>query len=637
MWQAAVDWLIGQIEPKAEPLPAADEQPLPKLLHEVPPIRWGFLGTSVSATELAECLESTPDCRLVSVVSSDAAAAQDMRDRFGLVPRQVATADLSEVDVVYVSGPVAHRKADCLYALERGRHVVVEPPLALSEKEASEVVRLALLRQRLLVEAVPLKFSPSALKLEELLSEGAIGALKFIQASGSTGRGPDDGSGARPPPSRLPRLAGSQLSPPGGGRRRSADQWSHRAGALLPLGAFAVDFALLAVGGADEVSVAAVGDVSADFAVDHQVAMSLSFTGGQLASLSCSTSVDLPGGAQIYGSRGSIHVLPPFWCPHAFTVTTYPAQEAAPGSCAETQEYTFPARRTPGDDAEEDAADPDGSGNAQAAEWVAAAAPPRSMLGPDLVQKDLVWKSLMERAAPPRAGGGTQREALSAPSASPELARWRADVTHGGRTVDRSNAASPAAGENSFRGWMGGEMSSPSPPPAKAPPGGALWRADSQEFSFESPPGGGDGELAAAAPALVGDGEEAANWPAVGRTEGRRREGSREVEKMSSLQERDEVGGGRGEDCGAPHGDDLEPEGLHGAAGSPAHIVCLVEEVVHCIREGLVESPLMPPRESLQVLRILDRVRSHIGLTYPIEHKQHRIPSLSDWGSLNDL
>lgn len=41
-----------------------------------------------------------------------------------------------------------------------------------------------------------------------------------------------------------------------------------------------------------------------------------------------------------------------------------------------------------------------------------------------------------------------------------------------------------------------------------------------------------------------------------------------------------------------------------------------IEEVQNCIKEGKTESPKLPPKTSLQLIRILDKVRAEIGLQY---------------------
>ncbi len=46
---------------------------------------------------------------------------------------------------------------------------------------------------------------------------------------------------------------------------------------------------------------------------------------------------------------------------------------------------------------------------------------------------------------------------------------------------------------------------------------------------------------------------------------------------------------------------------------------CQAAEVMRCLREGLLESPVMPLDESLAVMRTLDRIRVEWGLKYPME------------------
>ena len=41
--------------------------------------------------------------------------------------------------------------------------------------------------------------------------------------------------------------------------------------------------------------------------------------------------------------------------------------------------------------------------------------------------------------------------------------------------------------------------------------------------------------------------------------------------------------------------------------------------VEKCINQGLVESPVMPLRESVEIMKVMDDVRSKIGVTYPTE------------------
>ena len=44
-----------------------------------------------------------------------------------------------------------------------------------------------------------------------------------------------------------------------------------------------------------------------------------------------------------------------------------------------------------------------------------------------------------------------------------------------------------------------------------------------------------------------------------------------------------------------------------------------IEEVMRCVRAGLIESPTMPHAESLAVIELIDAMRARIGVRYPFE------------------
>lgn len=44
-----------------------------------------------------------------------------------------------------------------------------------------------------------------------------------------------------------------------------------------------------------------------------------------------------------------------------------------------------------------------------------------------------------------------------------------------------------------------------------------------------------------------------------------------------------------------------------------------IEEVMRCVRAGLVESPRLPPAESLAIVELMDAMRARIGVRYPFE------------------
>ena len=53
-----------------------------------------------------------------------------------------------------------------------------------------------------------------------------------------------------------------------------------------------------------------------------------------------------------------------------------------------------------------------------------------------------------------------------------------------------------------------------------------------------------------------------------------------------------------------------------------------VREVARCISQGLIESPLRPHSDTLEVMEILDRIRERIGLRYPCEVRDSNDPGI---------
>ena len=101
-------------------------------------LRWGILGPGRIAPRLVRALAQTARGELVAVASSDrergAAFARTHR-----IPRSYgsyeALLDDADVDVVYVSLPNHLHAAWTIRALEAGKHVLCEKPLAISVED----------------------------------------------------------------------------------------------------------------------------------------------------------------------------------------------------------------------------------------------------------------------------------------------------------------------------------------------------------------------------------------------------------------------------------------------------------------------------------------------------------------------
>jgi predicted dehydrogenase len=86
------------------------------------------------------------------------------------------------VDVIYNPLPNHLHCEWTIRALEAGKHVLCEKPLALNVAECRRMIAAAKRNRRLLMEAFMYRFHPQTLKIQELIQKGVIGEIRVIRA-----------------------------------------------------------------------------------------------------------------------------------------------------------------------------------------------------------------------------------------------------------------------------------------------------------------------------------------------------------------------------------------------------------------------------------------------------------------------
>lgn len=88
-----------------------------------------------------------------------------------------------EVEGVVIATPVSRHHPMALRALRADKSVLVEKPLATSPAEASELVRLARERGRVLMAGHTFEYSAPVLKMHEIISSGELGDLFYLSST----------------------------------------------------------------------------------------------------------------------------------------------------------------------------------------------------------------------------------------------------------------------------------------------------------------------------------------------------------------------------------------------------------------------------------------------------------------------
>jgi predicted dehydrogenase len=149
-------------------------------------IRWGILSTAKIGTEkVIPAMQAGQQCEITAIASRDLDKARAAAEQLN-IPRAYGSyeellAD-AEVDAVYNPLPNHLHVPWSIKALEAGKHVLCEKPIALSSEEAQELVDVSMKYPHLKVmEAFMYRFHPQWQKARQLVIEGEIGELQTIQ------------------------------------------------------------------------------------------------------------------------------------------------------------------------------------------------------------------------------------------------------------------------------------------------------------------------------------------------------------------------------------------------------------------------------------------------------------------------
>ena len=145
-------------------------------------LRLGILGSGRIVQEFLPWLAASPSIEAAALCSTErsAAAAAGLCAQYG-VPLHTTDYDklLAAVDAVYIAVPNLLHTPYARAALEAGRHVIVEKPMAPCAAEAASLAALARKKGLFLFEAMTTQYLPNYRQLRVLLPR--IGPVKVVQ------------------------------------------------------------------------------------------------------------------------------------------------------------------------------------------------------------------------------------------------------------------------------------------------------------------------------------------------------------------------------------------------------------------------------------------------------------------------
>jgi predicted dehydrogenase len=157
-----------------------------RILRREPPLGTAVVGYGYWGPNLVRNIAECPQMRLAGLCDLDATNLRLFGERYPDA-RAVRELDALLVDptiqaVVIATPPQTHH-ALAKRALQAGKHVLVEKPLATRLRDAHELAELAAANERLLMPGHTFIYSPAVNTVRELIRDGVVGDVHFITSS----------------------------------------------------------------------------------------------------------------------------------------------------------------------------------------------------------------------------------------------------------------------------------------------------------------------------------------------------------------------------------------------------------------------------------------------------------------------
>ena len=249
-------------------------------------VRWGVIGATarIAGSAVIPAILTSAYAELVAVASRNLKSAEEVAA--GVASDVTAYGDYDSliadgrVEAVYIPLPNNLHLGWAVEALNNGKHVLCEKPLAMNASEAAEMAQTASENGVLLSEAFMYRYHPLQTEVLDDIVQGQIGTVQLVRASFSFVQTSTEDY------RRDPSMGG---------------------GALLDVGCYCVHIARQAFG-REPHSVSATAVYDTENGIDTTTTAQLEFDGGGVALIDCSFAMEFRASYEIVGDAGSILV-----------------------------------------------------------------------------------------------------------------------------------------------------------------------------------------------------------------------------------------------------------------------------------------------------------------------------------------
>jgi len=149
-------------------------------------LNWGILSTARISRSVIPPLQESKRNHLLAVASRSQELANEFAKKWEIPKAYGSYEDLladPEIDVIYNPLPNHLHARWAIRAVEAGKHVLCEKPLALSVEDVDAIAGAAKTHGRFVAEAFMYRHHPQTLKVQELVASGSLGTMKLMRGS----------------------------------------------------------------------------------------------------------------------------------------------------------------------------------------------------------------------------------------------------------------------------------------------------------------------------------------------------------------------------------------------------------------------------------------------------------------------
>ena len=218
----------------------------------------GILGAGIIAGVMAETVAKMENAQILAIGSRSDEKARQFAEKYDIPTYYGSYEELAaddRLDLIYIATPHSRHYDDCMLCIENGRNILCEKAFTANKKQAEELFKAAKEKNVFITEAIWTRYIPMRKTLDDIIESGTIGDIMSLTANLGY------------PLSHMERLIKPELA----------------GGALLDLGVYALNFAVMAFG--EDIADIKSNCTKNEYGVDMHNSIILTYADGKSAVL----------------------------------------------------------------------------------------------------------------------------------------------------------------------------------------------------------------------------------------------------------------------------------------------------------------------------------------------------------------